>query len=176
MQEGKLSHVPVLDWNVLFQFWHKSTAGHFDTSQPFRVYFLSSAHYLSLHSDALSTDAFLISSALKHTVSEILPYVNTYVSVSISIWCRAVFIFFFPSNRNYRVYTITFPLYLKILVSLNKLIKVRLATCSITCHNGGNMYRFLMVQHLSGWSKPAGDGRVKLSETLCDVVKWWRGR
>lgn len=111
------------DLSIFFQLWHKSTAGHFDTSQPFRLYFLSSAHYLSLHSDALSTDAFLISSALKHTVSEILPYVNTYVSVSISIWCRAVFIFFFPGNRNYGVYTTTFRLYLNIVVSLNKLIK-----------------------------------------------------
>lgn len=166
--------------STFFWLWHQSTAGHFDTSQPFRVYFLSSAHYRSLHSDALGTDAFLISSALKHTVSEILPYVNTYVSVSISIWCRAVggcvFFFFLPRNRNYRDYAITFTFYLNIWVSLNKPIKLRLAMCSITCHISGSTYWFLMVQHLSLWSKPAGNGRVKLSESPCDVVKWWRGR
>ena len=106
--------------STFFWLYHKSTAGHFDTSQPFRVYFLSSAHYLSLHSGSLSTDAFLISSALKHTVSEILPYVNTYVSVSISIRCRAAFFFFFfLGNRNYRVYAIAFTFYLNIQVSLN---------------------------------------------------------
>lgn len=53
---------------------------------------------------------------------------------------QGCFYFFFPGNRNYRAYTITFALYLNILVSLNKQIKV-----SYVQHNLPQWWKHVLI-------------------------------